>query len=90
MEIFLHSKTQNNNESFNGTIWERIPKNNYVSLPTLEFGVYDAVAVNIGMKATILIYEGLNMVPGGYTLRGCKQLNIKRLRFAEYRIDKKT
>ena len=39
------------------------------------------------MKATILIYEGLNMVPRVYTLRGCKKLNIKRLWFAEYRIN---
>ena len=90
LEKCLHGKTQSSNESFNGIIWERIPKNNYVSLPTLEFGVYDAVAnFNIGMKATILIYEGLNMVPGVYALRGCKKLNIKRLWFAEYRINKK-
>ena len=26
LEKCLHGKTQNNNESFNGTIWERIPK----------------------------------------------------------------
>ena len=79
LEKCLHGKTQNNNESFNGTIWELIPKNNYVSRPTLEFGVYDAVAnFNIGMKATILIY-GLNMVPGVYT-RGCKQLTTSLCR----------
>ena len=37
----MHGKTQNANESFNGTIWERIPKNTFVTLPNLEFGVYD-------------------------------------------------
>ena len=26
----LHGKTQNANESFDGTIWERIPKNTFV------------------------------------------------------------
>ena len=45
-------KTQNANESFNGTIWESIPKNTFVTLPNLEFGVYDGVAhCNIRMKA---------------------------------------
>ena len=53
-------KTQNANESFNGTTWERIPKNTFVTLPNLEFGVYDGVAhCNIRMKASVLIYEKL-------------------------------
>ena len=56
----MHGKTQNANESFNGTIWERIPKNTFVTLPNLEFGVYDGVAhCNIRMKASVLIYEKL-------------------------------
>ena len=71
-------------------IWERVPKCNYVSLPNLEFGVYDAVAnFNVGMKASILIYEKLDMIPGRYSLRGCKQINMKRIKFSEYQIDKK-
>lgn len=85
----LHGKTQNTNESFNGTIWERIPKTNYVSLTNLQFGVYDAVAnFNIGMKGSVLIYEKLGMVPGAYTLKGCQRLNVKRIRLAEYRGNK--
>ena len=88
LEKCLHGKTQNANESFNGKIWERIPKVNYVSLPTLEFGVYDAVAnFNVGRKATVLIYELLHMEPGKYTLNGCGNLNYKRLRLAKYRSD---
>ena len=56
-------KTQNANASFNGTIWDRIPKNNFVALPNLEFGVCDGVAhCNIGVKASVLIYEKLNFV----------------------------
>ena len=52
-------------------IWERVPKTHYVSLTHLEFGVYDAVAnLNIGMKASILIYEKLGMIPGVFTLKG--------------------
>ena len=65
----MHGKTQNANESFNGTIWERIPKNTFVTLPNLEFGVYDGVAhCNIRMKASVLIYEKLNFVPAVYML----------------------
>ena len=36
LEKCLLGKTQNANESFNSTIWERIPKNIFVTLPTLE------------------------------------------------------
>ena len=62
-------KSQNANESFNGTIWEFIPKNTFVTLPNLEFGVYDGVAhCNIRMKASVLIYEKLNFVPAVYML----------------------
>ena len=47
-------KTQNEKESFNGTIWECIPKNTFVALPNLEFGVYDGAAhCNIGIKASV-------------------------------------
>ena len=81
-----HGKTQNQNESFNGAIWERLPKSKYHSFQQLDFGVYDAVAhFNIGRKATILIFEKLNMVPGRYTLKGCATLNKKRLFHAEYK-----
>ena len=37
LEKCLHGKTQNAKESFIGTIWERIPKNTFVTLPDLEF-----------------------------------------------------
>ena len=69
----MHGKTQNANESFNGTIWERIPKNTFVTLPNLEFGVYDGAAhCNIKMKAPVLIYEKINFVPVVYMLRNSK------------------
>ena len=82
----LHGRTQNQNESFNATIWERIPKSNYISLAQLEFGVYDAVAnFNIGRKASVLIYEQLDMIPGVSTLDGCNYLNSKRLSRSTYK-----
>ena len=82
----LHGKTQNQNESYNGTIWERLPKSKYCSFKQLEFGVFDAVAnFNIGRKATILIYEKLDMIPGRYTGKGCVAQNRKRLFHASYK-----
>ena len=71
----MHDKTQHANESFNGTIWECIPKNTFATLPNLEFGVYDGVArYNIRMKASVLIYEKLNFVPGVFMLKGFKNV----------------
>ena len=82
----LHGKTQNQNESFNAMIWERLPKTKYNSLIQLELATFDAVAhFNIGHKATVLIYEKLNMIPGKYTLSGCTDLNRKRILHASYK-----
>ena len=37
----LHGKTQNQNESYNSTIWHRILKSIFVSATTFQLGVYD-------------------------------------------------
>ena len=75
----LHGKTQNQNESFNGTIWNRLPKGTYVGLLQLEIGVYDAVAhFNIGSKAAVLIYEKLGIRPGLNMIQGCMAKNTAR------------
>lgn len=39
----MHGKTQNVNESVNNVIWSRVPKQNFVTLKTLQFGAYDAI-----------------------------------------------
>ena len=82
----LHGKTQNRNESFNGMIWDRIPKSRYCAYWQLQFGVYDAIAnFNIGRKASVLIYEQLEMIPGLHLVTGCNRLNRKRLYHADYK-----
>lgn len=79
----LHGKTQNQNESFNSLIWERLPKTTYVSMMQLRFGTYDAVShFNIGRKSSILVYELLGMIPGSYMTEQCHSLNRKRLSFS--------
>ena len=76
----VHGLTQNQNESFNATIWERIPKTRFVSRTQLEFAVNDAVAnFNIGRKSSVVIFEKLCMIPGRYTLKGCQHINKRRL-----------
>ena len=57
-------KMQNANECFNITIWERIPSKTFVTLPNLEFDVFDVVAnFNIGMKTSVLICEKVSFAP---------------------------
>ena len=49
-------------------------KNTFVTLPNLEFGVYDGVAhCNIRMEASVLIYEKLDFVPVIYMLKEFKK-----------------
>ena len=63
----LHGLTQNPNESFDSTIWERVQKTVYCGLDTLELAVFDAVAnYNYGRKATLDLFDGLNIIPGVY------------------------
>ena len=82
----LHGKTQNQNEAFNGLIWERLPKSTYVSLTLMKLGTYDAIAhFNIGRKSSCLIFETLGMIPGRYTTKHCANMNRKRLYFANYK-----
>ena len=45
LERCLHGKTQNHNESFNGMVWNRIPKTTYVGFDQFQVGVYDATLV---------------------------------------------
>ena len=68
LEKCLHGLTQNSNESFNATIWERASKSIYCGREVLELAVYDAVANYIyGRRATLDIFELLNMKPGHFT-----------------------
>lgn len=47
LKKYLHGKTRNQNESLNGMVWQRIPKEVYVGSETLQLGLYDAVAISI-------------------------------------------
>ena len=81
LEKCLDGKTQNQNESFNNLIWERVPKTNFVGFVPLETAVYDAVAhFNCGKQSVLNIYEKLGLEAGHFTTVGCAQANKARLR----------
>ena len=83
----LHGKTQNQNESYNAMIWERVPKTTYVGIDKLEFATYDAAAnFNDGRQATIDMYKQMGLDPGRYTSLGCITLNRLRKSNANYKV----
>ena len=63
----LHGKTENNNESLNGLIWKRCPKDVFVGRVTLELGVASAViAFNYVLSGIIEVFNKLNIKPGTF------------------------
>ena len=82
----LHGKTQNRNESFNRTIWDRVPKSSYVGKDTFELGVYDAAAsFNMGATASLEMLKQCGFKPGMFTVKHCSEIDKSRLNAAEYR-----
>ena len=68
----LHGQTQNNNESLNGVIWKRCPKDIYVSRPVLEMSVSSAViSFTSGKRGLFDVYHHCDLQPGPYTELYC-------------------
>lgn len=83
----LHGKSQNPNESFNNVLWTRVPKNVFVSLETLKFGAYDAVATfNKGNIARCLVLEKLGLPVGKVCAGVLKTMDELRIKKAEKEI----
>ena len=60
LEKCLHGKTQNQNESFHGMIWQRVPKDVRVNAAAFEMGVYGTLShINLENIATVNIYNYL-------------------------------
>ncbi|XP_028414795.1 uncharacterized protein LOC114537882 [Dendronephthya gigantea] len=80
----LDCKTQNQNESFNGMVWNRLPKQVFVGSDVLHLGVYDAVShFNIGARASIKIFERMNISSGDHCLAQCSTADKQRIQSAE-------
>lgn len=53
-------------------VWQRVPKNVYVSLPIVLFGFYDAIAqFNVGNRGILDILRETGIEPGHYTTTAC-------------------
>ena len=75
----LHGKTQIQNESYNALIWQRAPKNIYLSIENMRLAVYDAVAVlNDGRQGSLKIRKNVGINSGYYTTALCFTLDVKR------------
>ncbi|CAG5121444.1 unnamed protein product [Candidula unifasciata] len=78
-----HGGTQNTNESFHNSIWQRCPKTGFVGRPRLTLAVYDATVVfNDGERGRIPIFENLGMPSGLYTRLCFSELDRTRINSA--------
>jgi hypothetical protein len=68
----LDGKTQNQNESFNAMIWNRVPKEVFVGADVFTLAVYDAAAnFNIGASASNELLLNMGIAPGKYCSQEC-------------------
>ena len=79
-------KTQNQNESLNGMIWERVPKDNFIGSEAFQLGVFDAVAhFNIGCQAGLNILSRAGLQPGEFCVAAFRQTDNLRIHKANYK-----
>ena len=82
----LDGKTQNQNESINGMIWDRVPKEVFVGAEILELGVYDAVShFNIGSQAALDILANTGIEPGAFCIEEMRNNDKLRVNKAVYK-----
>ncbi len=87
----LDGKAQNQNESLNGIIWNRLPKEVFIGSKVLKLGVYDAVAhFNIGSQAAVNVLEFLGIDPGTFCLTELEQQDHERVHKTEFKAKEET
>ena len=78
----LQERTQNPNELFSSIIWTRVPKNVFLGIKTLKWGVSDAVLTfNNGNIGRVRLLMNFNIVPGIHTIKGLQLMD--KLKIAE-------
>ena len=90
-EQCLHGKTQNAKESFNGMVWNRVPRATHIGEHVLSVGVYDTIVhFNNAEKAALDILEFLKVDPGYYVKTSfCRSVNMRRKSSSIYRMSEK-
>ncbi|KAK3751312.1 hypothetical protein QZH41_007109 [Actinostola sp. cb2023] len=90
LERCLDGKTQNQNESLNGMIWDHLPKGVFVGSDTLNLGVFDAVGhFNIGCQSALNVLINLGMDPGKFCLGGLQGIDSLRINKSVYKAENK-
>lgn len=80
----LHGGTQNVNESFNRSIWQRIPKTEFVGMRSLQIGVYDAIiCFNGGAMSRKGVLENMGLKPGANMVKAMLQIDHERVATSE-------
>lgn len=86
MERCVLGATQNQNESFNGTIWNRVPKTEFCSSEVVALAVDLAViAFNSGQGALKGLLDRLGYHYGPTTLSFLQKKDDHRIWLAEYK-----
>ena len=81
LEKCLHEKTQNDNESLNGVIWEKFPKDVYVGRTTLEMGMDSAVInFNNGASSILNVMKEYGLQDGHYASTFCGKIDEGRIK----------
>ena len=76
----LEGTTQNPNEAFNQLVWQRCPKQTFVSKNVLESGVYSSVLTyNDGFISLGNVFRKLDIKPGKYFLEGSHSRDCLRV-----------
>ena len=77
----LHGKTQNNNESLNGVIWKRCPKDIYVGRTTLTMGVSSAIIdFNEGAHGVSKVMKEYGLDEGDCCRKFCISRDLNRIK----------
>ena len=67
----MEGTAQNPNEAFNQFVWQRCPKQTFLSKQVLESGVYSSVLTyNDGFISLKNLFKKLDIKPGKYFLEG--------------------
>ena len=74
LDACLHGGTQNQNEAFNGMIWQRAPKISHSSLRTVQLATNIAIGqFNDGYKTILRILEEAGVTPGRHCKSFCQK-----------------
>ena len=91
LEKCLGGFTQNNNESFNGSVWKLLPKTSYSGIHVFKIGVYIALAVFNDRRSRYLdIMKEFGLSPETSSAAWIQESNQQRIFHAERRAEAET